>query len=83
MQTSISAPFVIPALAPRRGLLARIKASLAKTRAAHDAVRRIAALPAGACRDAGLGAEDLLGLPLQQDALPFFLQPGFGQHRER
>ena len=83
MHKSLSAPFGILSRSPRGGVLARIKASLARTHAAQDAVRQIAALPAEASRDTGLGAEELLGLRQRQDALPFFLQPGFGRHRNR
>ena len=78
----LTVPFVTLFAPPRFRPLRRISAHLAAVDAAHGAVRRMGQVPAEVQRDTGLNAGEVLDLPSQQAALPFFLQPGFGRHSD-
>ena len=74
----------VPSKAPtsRPGLWSRVQTHLAQLNAAHDRQTRFAHLNGSEARDTGLPPEVLLAEPAHADALPFFLQSGFGRDQE-
>lgn len=72
----------LPRLLPANGLLSRIRRHFLRTRDGFDASARLSAIRPDTLRDTHLSAEALTGESAHQEALPFFLQAGFGR-RER
>lgn len=69
----------LPRLLPANGLLSRISRHFLRTRDGFDASARLSAIRPDTLRDTRLSAEALTGESAHQEALPFFLQAGFGR----
>ena len=63
----------------RPSLIARLRPSFGKTRAAMEGQARLTAITKDTLRDTRLSPEDLTGAKSHDPALPFFLQSGFGR----
>lgn len=69
----------LPAVSPRLGLLAKLSRHLARVGAGYAASARLSGISAEVLRDTRAPAETLTGESAHQEALPFFLQAGFGR----
>ncbi len=63
------------------GVFLRLRAHREELAAAQAARLRHLSLSETDLDDIGMTGEDVLGTPSHQPALPFFLQPGFQEHR--
>ena len=64
------------------GLFRRLFTSIGNVEAAHEACRAHRDVSDRDIQDAGLSREEALGVSNHQPDLPFFMQPGFGAHRD-
>ncbi|MGQ0610423.1 MAG: hypothetical protein ACT4N9_04875 [Paracoccaceae bacterium] len=86
MSRPVPAITALPAFAPRAGLVAALRLALhqhlARIRAGHEASARLSGIADETLRDTRASAEALTGESAHQEALPFFLQPGFGRRQD-
>lgn len=86
MSRLVAAISALPAHEPRASLIARLRLALRHhlggVLAGHEANVRLSGISAEVLRDTRASAEALTGECAHQEALPFFLQAGFGRRQD-
>lgn len=82
MSRLVAAISALPAHEPHASLIARLRHHLGGVLAGHEANVRLSGISAEVLRDTRASAEALTGECAHQEALPFFLQAGFGRRQD-